>query len=201
MDEADRFDTVGELTELPQMALLFQQDDAQADKISRHRAWLNMIRRERPRPEVHYRVGIYIRYFNQTKYSDYLDYHKKQYLDTLNRCLNWELVGFYVDEGQTAPNMESAPEWSRLVQDCFDGKVDLIITQKVSNVTKKMNEVTILSRLLAAQKPPIGIYFVSEDIFTLSSYYLEDLRDTFFLPGPEVAQIPEDDEVRMLSDD
>ena len=66
---------------------------------------------------------------------------------------------------------------------------------------KKMNEVTILSRLLAAQKPPIGIYFVSEDIFTLSSYYLEDLRDTFFLPGPEVAQIPEDDEVRMLSDD
>ena len=41
-------------------------------------------------------------------------------------------VGFYVDEGSTAPNMESAPEWSRLLQDCYDEKVDLIITQKAS---------------------------------------------------------------------
>ena len=28
----------------------------------------------------------------------------------------------------------------------------------------------------------IGIYFVSEDIFTMASYYLADLQDDFFIP-------------------
>ncbi len=54
---------------------------------------------------------------------------------------------FYVDEGQSAPNMETAPEWSRLLCDAMDGKVDLIITQKVSNVSRKMHEVTLCSRI------------------------------------------------------
>ena len=125
---------------------------------------------------------MYIRYFNQTKYEDYLQNHKQQYLDTIALCPNWELVDFYIDEGQSAPNMESAPEWSRLLNDAMDGKVDLIITQKVSNVSKKTHEVTLCSRLLAAQEHPIGIYFISEDIFTLASYYQHDLKDTFFLP-------------------
>ena len=91
--------------------------------------------------------------------------------------------------------METAPEWSRLLQDAFDGKVDLIITQKVSNVTRKMHEITILARLLAAQKHPIGIYFISEDIFTLASYYQEDLKDTTFLPSPDWKLLPDDPEV------
>ena len=73
-----------------------------------------------------------------------------------------------------------------------DKKADLIITQKVSNVSRKMHEITLLARLLAAQKHPIGIYFISEDIFTLASYYQDDLRDTFFLPGPEVEMLPDE---------
>lgn len=71
----------------------------------------------------------------------------------------------------------------------------MIITQKVSNVTRKMHEITILARLLAAQKHPIGIYFISEDIFTLASYYQEDLKDTTFLPSPDWKLLPDDPEV------
>ena len=86
-------------------------------------------------------------------------------------CPDWSLVDFYIDEGATAPNMETAPEWSRLLQDALDGKVDLIITQKVSNVSKKDYEIAFVARILAALDKPVGIYFVSEDIFTLASYY------------------------------
>ena len=103
-------------------------------------------------------------------------------------------MDFYIDHGSTAPNMETAPEWSRLVQDCFAGRVDLIITQKVSNVTRKPLEITILAGLLAAQKHPVGIYFISEDIFTLASYYQEDMRDTYLLPRPDWQVLPDDDE-------
>ena len=78
--------------------------------------------------------------------------------------------------------MESAPEWCRLLDDCFDGKVDLIITQKVSNVSKKSQEITFVSRLLASLDNPVAIYFISEDIFTLASYYKADIQDKDFLP-------------------
>ena len=34
----------------------------------------------------------------------------------------------------TAPHMEYSKEWCRLLEDCFTGKVDLIVTQKVSKL-------------------------------------------------------------------
>ena len=138
--------------------------------------------------------GNSIRYFNQTKYDNYLSYHKKQFADTVALCPKWTLVDFYIDEGATAPNMENAPEWSRLLCDAMAGKVDLIITQKVSNVSKKMPEVTFCSRILAKQKHPVGIYFISEDIFTLASYYTEDRKDAFFLPTPDWQLLPDSEE-------
>ena len=82
----------------------------------------------------------------------------------------------------------------------MEGKIDLIITQKVSNVSKKSHEVTICARLLAQQKPPIGIYFISEDIFTLASYYVEDMRDTFFLPSPDWQILSDDSPKGILHD-
>ena len=102
-------------------------------------------------------------------------------------------VGFYIDEGSTPPNMESAPEWCRLLDDCMEGKVDLIITQKVSNVSKKSHEISLCARLLAQQEHPIGIYFISEDMFTLASYYMEDMRDTFFLSDISQATISDNE--------
>lgn len=154
----------------------FAEQSMQKSERSSNRALLNGLRGERPNPKQHYKVGIYIRYFNQTKYADYLDYHVKQYQDTMALCPNWELIDFYIDEGATAPNMESAPEWCRLLQDCFRGNVNLIITQKVSNVSKKDYEITFLARILAALEKPVGIYFVSEDIFTMASCYQDMLN-------------------------
>lgn len=177
---------------LPDFSLPFTGDQDLDQSIIRHRTWLCAIRHERPSPKRHFRVGIYIRYFNQTKYDNYLDLHVHHYRDTMNLLPNWELVDFYIDEGATAPNMESAKEWSRLLNDCFAGKVDLIITQKVSNVSKKYYEITLLSRILAALEKPVGIYFVSEDIFTLASYYQHDLHDTAFFPSEDWEVLPPD---------
>ena len=39
-----------------------------------------------------------------------------------------------------------------------------------------------LPAILASQKEPVGIYFISEDLFTLASYYHRDLFETDFLP-------------------
>lgn len=162
------------------------------EKIAAHRVWLQSIRHERPNPAKQYKIGVYIRYFNQTRYRDYIDYHKKQFEDTINLCPSWTLVDFYVDEGSAAPNMESSPAWCRLLEDCMGGKIDLILTQKLSNVSKKACEINFCAKLLARQKPPIGIYFISEDIFTLASYYANDPADDFRLSGLYWQPLPEE---------
>ncbi len=166
--------------------------------LRKHKAWLEIIQHEYPQPYTKYRIGVYIRYFNQTKYENYLDYHKQQFIDTIALCPNWELVGFYIDEGISAPNMENAKDWCRLLEDCFSGKVDLIITQKVSNVSRKPVEIAFMARILAAQEKPVGIYFISEDLFTLASYYQADLREKNFLPEGWNVLSDDENEMRLL---
>lgn len=190
--EVEVYERLMQIGEAQKFSAFFGANTEQAQKIAEHKAWLQNIRHERPNTAHHFRVGIYIRYFNQTRHTDYLDYHIKEFKDTMALCPNWELVDFYIDEGATAPNMENAKEWSRLLQDCMDGKVDLIITQKVSNVSKKPYEIAFLARAFAAQKPPVGMYFISEDIFTLAHYYQDDLKDTFFLPSPDWKLLPDE---------
>lgn len=167
-------------------------EEARRRMLARHKLWLESLQHEYPSPYTHYKIGVYIRFFNQTKYDNYLLYHKQEFIDTIALCPNWTLVDFYVDEGQTAPYMENAKEWSRLLRDCLDGKIDLIITQKVSNVTKDPDEITLCARMLATQRKPVGIYFVNEDIFTLASYYQEDMRERKFFPSPDWKMLPDD---------
>lgn len=186
------FNKLAEAETTPDFSFPFTENCEADQQLARHKAWLKTIRHEQPSPNHHFRVGIYIRYYNQTKHDNYLEYHIRQYQDTMALCPNWELVDFYIDEGSTAPNMESAGEWCRLLSDCFGGKVDLIITQKVSNVSKKHYEITILARVLAALDKPVGIYFVSENIFTLASYYQHDMRDKYFFPFEDWQVLPDD---------
>lgn len=136
---------------------------------SPRRTLLSNLRGERPNPQQHYKVGIYIRYFNQTKHVDYLDYHVKQYQDTMALCPNWELIDFYIDEGATAPNMESAPEWCRLLQDCFRGKVNLIITQKDMPVFDPDADITGLTLTIPSWTGSIHRIQTKTDLSIISS--------------------------------
>ena len=160
-----------------------ETQDRHRNLLRKHKAWLELIQHEYPMPSKHYRIGVY---------------HKQQFADTIALCPNWELIDFYVDEGISAPNMESAKDWCRLLEDCFAGKIDLIITQKVSNVSRKPSEIAFIARILAAQQHPVGMYFISEDLFTLASYYQTDLHEKYFLPvGWEVLPDSKDEVFRL----
>lgn len=169
-------------------------EDPRKKLLAKHRLWMDTVQHEYPMPYQPFKIGVYIRFFNQTQYSDeiYLEKHKQWFQDDIALCPKWKLIDFYVDYGSVAPHMESSREWCRLLADCFSGKVNLIVTQKVSNVSNDPDEITFIARALATQKRPIGIYFVSEDIYTLASYYRYDMVDSgFFPPGWEV--LPEDE--------
>lgn len=184
------------------VAWLMGGDTEKAERIAEHRLQLASIRKQYPHPAHPYKIGVYIRYFNQTNHENYLEKHIAHFKEGIDLCPKWTLVDFYIDEGQTAPSMENAPEWCRLLEDCFSGKVDLILTQKVSNVARKDNdrELTFISSILASQEHPVGIYFVSENIFTLATYYMEDMHALEFFPeGQE--RLCDGEPIRGLIDD
>ena len=165
------------------------KEDPMKEKLAKHRLWMNRMLHEYPMPYTPYKIGVYIRYYNQTRYENYLEKHLQQFMDDIALCPQWTLVDFYVDEGQTAPHMEYSKEWCRLLEDCFTGKVDLIVT----------HEMAFVARMLAAQEHPIGIYFISEDIFTLASYYQSDLRDEGLFPAGWQMFPPDELDEPMLS--
>lgn len=173
--------------------------------LAKHRLWMDSLQHEYPVPYHPFKIGVYIRYYNQTKYENYLEKHIAQFRDDIALCKNWTLVDFYIDKGMSAPRMENAPEWCRLLGDCFSGKVDLIVTQKVSNVSEDADELAFIVRVLAAQKRPVGVYFISEDIFSLASYYRADLLDSAMFPTDH-KPLPDDEldesmvyDVRLLA--
>ena len=169
------------------------EDDPKKKLIARHKLWMASLQHEYPMPDVPFKIGVYIRYYNQTKHENYIEKHKEKFADDIALCPRWTLVDFYIDNGMRAPRMENAKEWCRLLGDCFTGKVDLIVTQRVRNVSNEPDEIGFVARILAAQQHPVGIYFISEDIYTLASYYRQDLHDLEYFP--EGWQLLPDDEM------
>ena len=152
---------------MPSFDFLLDEDTQRQSSLAEHQAWLKRIKHERPLPKHHFKVAVYIRYFNQTRYENYLSVHKKQFLDTLSLCPNWDFTGFYIDEGSTAPHMENAPEWSRLLQDCFDGKINLVITQKPATFPKsRMSSLSV--RGFWPHSPIRLVFILFRRIFTRS---------------------------------
>lgn len=87
------------------------KEDPMKEKLAKHRLWMNSMPHEYPMPYTPYKIGVYIRYYNQTRYENYLEKHLQQFMDDIALCPQWTLVDFYVDEGQTAPHMEYSKEW------------------------------------------------------------------------------------------
>ena len=72
----------------------YEENTEREKRLAEHKAWLQSIRHERPSTSIPFNVGVYIRYFNQTKYENYLSYHKKQFIDTIGLCPKWKFVDF-----------------------------------------------------------------------------------------------------------
>jgi len=63
------------------------------------------------------------------------------YSDYIQRHGEWEYVGVYADEAFTGTK-EDRPEFQRLINDCRDGKIDMVITKSIARFGR--NTVTLL---------------------------------------------------------
>ena len=56
-----------------------------------------------------------------------------------------------------------------MIDDCTNGKIDLIITKSVSRFSRNIVDCVGTVTALKSQTPPIGVFFENEQIFTLDS--------------------------------
>lgn len=81
----------------------------------------------------------------------------------------WTFVGIYADEGISGTSMQHREEFQRLMRDCNEGKIDLIVTKSVSRFVRNIVDCIANVRKLANRNHPIGVFFETEHIYTLDN--------------------------------
>jgi DNA invertase Pin-like site-specific DNA recombinase len=119
--------------------------------------------------DVHQRVAIYVRVStDDVRQTTSFELQKKYYEDFVVRHPNWTLVKIYADEGISGTSLAHRDEFNRMIADCRAGKIDLIITKSVSRFARNVMICIGMVRELAEMRPPVGVFFESEAIFSLN---------------------------------
>jgi DNA invertase Pin-like site-specific DNA recombinase len=87
------------------------------------------------------------------------------YVNYINRRGDWEYAGIYADEAETGTKA-ARPEFQRLLTDCRDGKIDMVIVKSVSRFAR--NTVTTLESVRELKMLGVDIYFERENIHSSS---------------------------------
>lgn len=116
------------------------------------------------------RVAVYARVStgsaNQT--SSY-ELQKGYYEQDVTRHPGWKLVRIYADEGISGTSLSHRDEFVQMIKDCEAGKIDLIITKSVSRFSRNVLDCIGEVRKLASLPHPVGVFFETENIYTLNS--------------------------------
>ena len=76
------------------------------------------------------------------------------------------MVGIYADEAITGTKVDKREQFQRMIQDCMDGKIDVIMTKSVSRFSR--NTVDILQYVRLLKERGIAVIFEKENINTMT---------------------------------
>ena len=114
------------------------------------------------------RVAVYVRVStDDPRQTSSYELQKNYYEDIVQRHESWTLVEIYADEGISGTSLQHRDAFNRMITDCKQGKIDMIITKSVSRFARNIVDCISIVRELGALNPPIGIFFETEHIFTL----------------------------------
>jgi len=68
--------------------------------------------------------------------QDSFYYQVEYYKNYIGKRDDWEYVGIYSDEGKSGTQVEKRDDFSRMIEDCEGGKIDLIITKSVTRFAR-----------------------------------------------------------------
>ena len=111
------------------------------------------------------RVAAYVRVStNGEEQLQSFNSQKEYYQDKISANKEWALVGIYADEGITGTKTNKRDEFLRMIDDCMNGLVDIVITKSVSRFSRNLVDVLSYTRMLKAKG--VTVIFEKENIDT-----------------------------------
>lgn len=89
---------------------------------------------------------------------------KKQYEEYVASHPEYDSVAFYWDEDEKRLELSKRKEWTRLLRDCENGKVDRIITASVAGFTRNYKD--LIEAIHTLKEMGVEMYFEQEDLDT-----------------------------------
>ena len=77
---------------------------------------------------------------------------------------DWEFVEVYFDEGITGTQTKKRKGFNRMINDCKNGKIDLILTKEVSRFARNTVDTLNYTRML--KEYDVGVFFINDNIDT-----------------------------------
>lgn len=109
------------------------------------------------------RVGVYCRVSTASAEQLHSYHHQiAYYIKKVKNEDQWELVDVYADEGITGTKSELRDEFNRMIQDCYQGKIDLVIVKSISRFARNVVDCLTYVRELRALN--VDVYFEKENI-------------------------------------
>lgn len=81
---------------------------------------------------------------------------------------NWELKRIYADEGISGTSLKNRDSFNEMIEACQRGEYDLIVTKSVSRFARNLVDCISLIRMLKGQNPPVGVFFETDNLYTLA---------------------------------
>lgn len=114
------------------------------------------------------RVAVYVRVStDDPRQTSSYELQKNYYEDLVLRHESWTLIDIYADEGISGTSLKHRDAFNRMIDDCKNGKIDMIITKSVSRFARNIVDCISIVRELGTLNPPVGVFFETEHIFTL----------------------------------
>lgn len=80
---------------------------------------------------------------------------------------NWEFAGIYSDDGISGTNTKRRIGFNNMINDCIDGKIDMILTKSISRFARNTLDCITYIRMLKEKNIPV--IFEKENINTMDS--------------------------------
>lgn len=113
------------------------------------------------------RVAAYVRVSTDGEEQlESFESQKRYYQEKISQNKEWVLVDIYADEGITGTKVTKREAFQRMIKDCLDGLVDVIMTKSVSRFSR--NTVDTLQYVRLLKEKGIAVIFEKENINTMT---------------------------------
>lgn len=92
----------------------------------------------------------------------------EHFKNLVGRHPNWDLQHIFADEGISGTSLKRREQFNMMIDACRNGEYDLIVTKSVSRFARNLIDCITTCRMLKNLPSPVGVYFETDGLFTLS---------------------------------